>query len=327
MKKFAYPLLSASFVLVFFALQAFPQQITEPPRILFPQNNTVVKFPGTNALFPFSWEPVAGADSYIVGIRIGTRLIPPITTTNTSIEVNLNLQLNEFNETVIWAVTPQQNNRPSQFSTNATFFFASEGTPIPGSQPFGTPTPGGTVIPTGTPGPSVTPTMIPPPTLVAPPDNIDFSPVDALNIDFRWRNVTGAFSYRFRIFEDNSPIVNRDVPFEQGRPETHVIVSGLSRSIFKVFQWDVRTVNTQGQVGPPSQRRAFSIGKDIYPTPTAMPATADLNGQNGINAQDVYHFAVRYKTNDPLVDYNQNGISDPNDLLRFIELYKNGRGE
>ena len=88
---------------------------------------------------------------------------------------------------------------------------------------------------------------------------------------------------------------------------------------FRVYQWEC-SIDVLGNTSHPSERR-LTIGTDL-PTPTPHPTTADLDN-SGITAEDVYHFAQRFRTNDLEADFNQNQITDPEDLLEFIHRYRN----
>ncbi len=276
----------------------------EPPALLYPAKDSLIRFPGTEAKIPFKWMETEGADSYEINVLVGNRPAAQAKTENTEIELNLGLAVREAQATVRWSVRAFAGEQAGPISDIFSFKFGNqEGTPIPGT-------------PSPTRKPSPTPTPLPAPVLLQPEDKQEFDALHGLEgIEFNWETISGASSYEFHVYMDNEIIVQKHV-LEPPHTES------FSLPIQKVYQWNVFALDESGQYSLPSLRRSFRIGADVYPTPTPLPRSADLNQDGKIDAHDIYLYASRHATNDPTVDFNHNGLNDAEDILLFTEMYR-----
>ena len=247
----------------------------------------------------FSWNPVEGAGEYILIVRVNITPLAPIRTTESSTYLNLNLKSTDVGAKVSWSVSAASGTVVSSPSI-AQFTFAAEGTPIP------------------TPIPIATATPLPPPQLINPTNGESVEWSSNQLVPFDWTDVSGAAAYRLSIYRNNEIFKSRTIA-ESDYTEQ------FQQMVFAVLQWDVRTIDSFGNIGNPSYRNAFSIGQDILPTPTPMPIDPDIDGNGILNILDVYQFSSRFATNDPKTDLDYNGLNSHSDLLMFIELFAKGK--
>ncbi len=301
-KQFVYTTIFICIILLsngttpFAQTRAFPQA----PVLLSPPNEALIRFPGTQIPIPFSWEAVEGADSYQILISVDNRDVGSFVSQETSAAINLKLSILESQSTVRWSVRALRGNEKGNYSDIYSFKFGFVGTPIPG----------GPVLPT--PLPVSTPTPLPPPRLLSPEDQAF---LEGFSVAFDWENVTGAASYRFSLFQDNEPFIQKNITDSEHR-----------ETIFwpnqEVFQWNVRAIGSGGRLGYTGRRFSFTLGAGILPTPTAVPWDPDINRDGLLDAVDVYWFAQTFGTNASLPDFDRSGITNQRDLLHFLEAYR-----
>ncbi len=271
--------------------RVFPQA----PLLLYPPHNAVLLFPGAGAKIPFSWEPVTGALEYFLYIRVGNNLTKFFVSPSSSITLDLDLKDTDSNAAVSWSVLSVSGTVMSPTPEIAAFAFGPKGTPVPGYEPA----------------------PLPAPVLILPENGKNFAPADQA-VTFLWSAVTGAARYELTVYKDNEPYIQRSLT------DTKKIES-FQQQIYDVFQWDVRAVDQNGRYGLPNPRLYFTIGLNILPTPTPYPVNPDYDGNQKLTARDLYFYAQLYATNDPRADFNNSGLNDKDDLLRFLELFVAGK--
>ncbi len=283
----------------------YSQTTIASPELLFPPNHAQFQFPGPQALIPFAWREVDQATLYQINVVVGNRPAAKTTTSATAIQLNLNLSARDSLATVHWSVRATTDSIFGPISPIFRFHFTqNQGTPIPG------------ITPQPTPLPTSTPTFLPPPKKLIPQDGAIISALEGLQgIEFKWQPVTGAASYNLTVYRDNQPVVQKTLQNPQYN-------EAFTFPIVKIYQWDVSAVDDLGHTGSMGKRFSFQVGSDIYPTPTPMPLTVDINGNGKVDAEDIYHYALRFATNDPKVDFNHTGVNEKNDLIQFINLYR-----
>ncbi|HOJ62321.1 MAG TPA: hypothetical protein PK878_18730 [bacterium] len=271
--------------------RVFPQA----PLLVYPPQGAVLLFPGEGALIPFSWEPVEGALEYFLYIRVGNNLTKFFISPSSSIRLDLNLKETDSHAAVSWSVLSVSGTIMSPTPEISTFSFGPTGIPVPGYEPE----------------------PLPAPVLILPENGKNFSPTDQA-VTFLWSAVTGAARYELTVYKDNEPYIQRSLNDIKR-------VESFQQQIYDLFQWEVRAVDPTGRYGLPTFRHYFSIGQGILPTPTPYPVNPDYDGNQRLSAHDLYFYAELYATNDPRADYNNSGLNDKNDLLRFLELFVAGR--
>lgn len=271
------------------------------PELVFPPNDTVFQNPGSEFEITLEWNIVEGADQYQVNgqIRNASGVFPIITITSNT-EYTLPLTQNQIRglTEIRWTVQSRASGQASQPSMTFRFVIDESGEPVPGFAP--------------------TPTPVPPLSLLFPPEQ-SIIQEDQLTspVLFQWTAVPGASSYRFVIYLDNSPIQQRVLAntFLQ-------IFLGFVPPLTKTYQWQVQALDDTGDIITQSSRSSFIIGgSGLFPTPTPIANAADHDGNGTIDARDLFFLAMRYRTNDPRVDYNQSGLNDPLDILVFVKRY------
>ncbi|MGI6457548.1 MAG: hypothetical protein ACOX5R_18285 [bacterium] len=297
---------------------AQPKVFPEGPILVFPPKGAQLQINEDQPTLLFTWEPVSNANYYQIVVGVGIAVIGQGTSEATSTSLQLDTTAIPPGSTISWTVralqrtNPPLNDRQGAFSEPNTFTLIQQttNTPIPSQN---TPTPSLNLIP---------------PQLEAPDWNAQFTFEEAAippGIEFRWRDVTSAARYQVTIYP---PKRSYDQTAEnQYAPIQEFVITNTTQRQFtnpiqEVYQWEVRSIDVLGNTSHPSERRSFTIGTDL-PTPTPHPTTADLDNNSGITAEDVYHFAQRFRTNDLEADFNQNQITDPEDLLEFIHRYRN----
>ncbi len=278
----------------------------EPPVLLTPVDGGLYQFPGVGGLIHFSWEPVSGAAAYEFNARVGLRPVAPVVTEDVSVQLDLRLKESDSEAVVSWSVRSIQNDVKADTVSIFSFTFGEKGVPLPGVTPVPT------AIPTAAPGP------LPAPQLLSPEDGAMFGVLDGLRgIQFEWGEVTGAARYLFIVYQDNVPLYERQLQSTQSTER-------ISTSLQDIFQWDARAIDSNETVGSAGPRFSFTVGSEL-PTPTPVPLNPDVNQDGAISAADLYYFAQIYRTNDPSGDFDNSGLIDQNDLLRFVDLYFGGR--
>jgi hypothetical protein len=283
----------------FAEIRYFPNE----PDLLFPQNNTTLQIISLDTPFTFRWDTVEGADGYIFSCRgINNSILIYQEINETSVTVVMPFQEDKMPATLQWGVIPTKTGIAPKplFNSNRFTVALIEG------------------IPTTTPFPIVTPTPTPAldaPVLLAPKNGDNFPILTPIN--FSWTKVTGAAEYTLSIYKNNELLTQQ--PHIQS---TQTIEFNLQTSVRTVYQWIVQAFTTEGEPGQIPPRAHFSIGHDTLPTPTPRSLTADMDNNQIVNSLDLFMYALRYKTNDPLVDFNNNGINENNDLLLYLLSYK-----
>ncbi|RJP34238.1 MAG: hypothetical protein C4527_03030 [Candidatus Omnitrophota bacterium] len=296
-----------SFLLIFslsVSINIYAQQRTFPqaPILLEPPNGALVRYPGTQVPIPFSWQDVQGADAYQILVSVDNRQAADFTTNATSAVLNLHLSILESQSTVKWSVRAFSGNQSGSYSDIYTFKFGFVGTPVPGGPILPTP------LPVATPSPLLSPKLLSP---------ADKALINSFTVAFDWETVTAAAGYRLTVYQDNEPFIQRNVTLSES-------VETIVWPNQEVFQWNVLTIGSNGEVSPPGMRYSFTIGMGFLPTPTAVPWDPDINRDGKIDALDLYWFAVSFGTNASLPDFDRSGLTGPQDLLYFLEVYQAG---
>ncbi len=283
---------------VFAQERVFP----EAPVLLEPPNGALIRFPGLQTPIPFSWTAVQGADRYEINVVVNSRPAANLIISETSVLVNLGLSIRESQTTVNWSVRALSGNQEGNLSETYSFKFGFIGTPVPG----------GPVLPTPLPQP--TPTALRAPKLLSPEDG---AIIESFSIEFDWEDVSGAASYRFTVYQNNEPYIQKN-------SNDSTSFETISWPNQETFQWGVRSIGANGEISPSSLRYSFHLGIDFLPTPTPVPLDPDFNLNGRIDAEDLYLFASSFNTNAVNQDFDNSGITTAKDLIRFLELYRAG---
>ncbi|MBD3267438.1 hypothetical protein GF373_12285 [bacterium] len=263
-----------------------------------------MQIPSVSTPVTLQWDQVIGADAYVVNISVdGIPAVYMQEVSQQSLTAALPLKEEDLPSRIDWAVLSKKGEDVARTPRTSHFFVTVSdtlptGTPIPTAQPTKTPTPSGLNAPT----------------LLTPADGALITAAEMINgIEFTWSEVTGAANYVLTIYEKNEPVLQQTVPTTQ-------YTNYLLPSVQTVYQWDVRAGNG-GELSSPANRFVFTIGEGYLPTPTPYPLSADLNADQKANAQDVFLFALSYRTNNPAVDFNRDGINTNTDVIYFIGEY------
>jgi len=265
-------------------------QNNEPPVLISPAPETVFQIESGNPVVTFNWQGVEGATGYLVNMQIrktiGGFRLKTVQSNTTTVSVEFNLGPEERKSTVNWAVLPLFDGASGSVSSSRTFSFDG---------------------------------LMPPPQLLTPVDGASFSAVEGINIEFTWSRITGASGYQFSVYRNNE-IIKR--VRNSGNSNTNNTFQSTV-PVQTLYQWEVRSIDQSDVTGLPGKRRSFTVGAGEFPTPTPFPVMADMNEDGEMNSVDVYLFTKKLLTNDPSSDFDQTGITDVRDLLRFIEMYQN----
>lgn len=282
---------------VFSAAPALSQTIIDPPHLVSPPNGIILQYHGEDFAIDLKWDAVANAESYQVNYALN-RIPNRAETQNTHFTLTFPASSFTAPTSIVWSVQTKIGGKLSAPSSIYSFSIeANKGTPLPEFLP--------------------TPTPLPAPDLLAPLNGTIISEEQlGQEISFEWTPVTGAASYDLIIYDENKPFLARNA----AQNEILIRLGGVD-PLQKIYQWQVRTLDEDGRQGAWSPRSWFQIGTGVFPTPTPAPRSYDLNGDGAVAKEDLFLLATRYQLNDPSADYNNNGLIDGDDVIRFLSGY------
>lgn len=268
-----------------------------PPALISPPDGTILMNPGEAFEIPLRWTSVNGADSYQVIYRTSRNPIPQlIVTSETSLNITLSPGEDASTLTVQWSVQSLAEGAAPSAPSLSSFSVGLQGTPLPDFFP--------------------TPTPLPAPVLIAPPNGSVIRENElGRPVSFQWQGIESATRYDLQIYLDNKLFFQT----ESQTSQSDVVLGGVPL-IQKNYQWQVRAIDANERPGAWSLRSWFQVGSGVFPTPTPAPGRFDLNQDGEINGLDLFYFAQRYQTNDPLIDYDNDGLNTNNDLLMFLRF-------
>jgi hypothetical protein len=286
--------------------QADPRYYPESPLLLFPPQNTTIQVESVTTALELTWEAVVEADEYLVNITVNQIPLMPQIVATPSATIQLQLDESKLPARVDWAVLSRKGGVNSRTPSIGMFYIQlRDNSPTPTPTPTFTPTP--------------TPVLLDAPKLLVPTDDSNLTPHEVLGgLNFQWQTITGAAAYRITVYDENDPLTHTVEGGKTTYPMSNLITFP---SIKKVYQWVVQALAQDGTPGKVSPRSDFSIGAGLLPTPTPLPITSDISGDQQRTVLDLFLYSLTYRTNAPHVDYNQSGINDQSDLLIFMKDY------